>query len=121
MAKLGLSIVMLGVTDVERSAAFYVEKVGLRATGQIPGFVFLDGGGVSLALSQPLTGASEHLVGALELVFGVDNVRGAYAELRRNGVEFITEPRVIDGTNWAANFLDPDGHVLSIFGPEGSA
>jgi len=25
---------------------------------------------------------------------------------------------VVTGTTWAANFRDPDGHVLSISGPE---
>jgi len=120
VTKLSLSIIMLGVTDLERSAAFYVEKLGMRATGQIPGFVFLDGGGASLALSRALAQASQHVVGATEVVFGVDSVRAAYAELRDRGVQFSNEPRVVDGTNWAANFADPDGHSLSIFGPEGA-
>jgi catechol 2,3-dioxygenase-like lactoylglutathione lyase family enzyme len=31
VTKLSLSIIMLGVTDLERSAAFYVEKLGMRA------------------------------------------------------------------------------------------
>ena len=35
------------------------------------------------------------------------------------GVTFLNEPRCVDGVSWAADFSDPDGHVLSIFGPEG--
>jgi catechol 2,3-dioxygenase-like lactoylglutathione lyase family enzyme len=112
----GVSIVMLGVTDLERSTAFYVEKLGLRATGQVPGFSFLDGGGVALALSEPLARASRNLVGATEVVLGADDVPAAYDELRSRGVTFLNEPRLVDGVNWAADFADPDGHVLSIFG-----
>jgi len=115
----GVSIVMLGVTDLEKSTAFYVEKLGLRATGQIPGFSFLDGGGVSLALSEPLARASKQVVGATEVIFGVDSVREAHRELKERGVTFLNEPRCVDGVSWAVDFSDPDGHVLSVFGPEG--
>jgi len=33
-------------------------------------------------------------------------------------VTFMNEPRPVTGDRWAANFRDPDGHLLSIFGPE---
>jgi catechol 2,3-dioxygenase-like lactoylglutathione lyase family enzyme len=51
-------------------------------------------------------------------VFSVEHVRAAYDALRAAGVNFLNEPRVVSGANWAANFKDPDGHLLSIFGPE---
>ena len=35
-----------------------------------------------------------------------------------DGVEFLREPSNVTGDSWAANFRDPDGHLLSIFGPE---
>ncbi|HEX6513118.1 MAG TPA: VOC family protein [Chloroflexota bacterium] len=115
----GITIVMLGVTDLEASTAFYVERLGMRATGQVQGFAFLDGGGVTLALSEPLAKISDHLVGATEVIFGVDDIQAAYRELTARKVKFLNEPRRIDDTNWAADFADPDGHVLSIFGPGG--
>jgi predicted enzyme related to lactoylglutathione lyase len=52
------------------------------------------------------------------VVFGVESVRATHDMLSKRGVAFINEPRIVDGTNWAANFNDPDGHLLSIFGPE---
>jgi catechol 2,3-dioxygenase-like lactoylglutathione lyase family enzyme len=45
-------------------------------------------------------------------------VRAAYDALRTQGVEFVNEPRVASPPNWVASFQDPDGHILSIFGPE---
>lgn len=33
------------------------------------------------------------------------------------GIVFRVEPRVVTGNLWATDFRDPDGHLLSIFGP----
>src|SRR5262245_15649878 len=112
---------MLGVSDVSRSVAFYRDRLGMRLSFETPGFAFLDGGGVTLALSEPLKRNSDHVVGATEIVFAVPDVSRAYAALRERGVAFFQEPRTVNGSEWAANFLDPDGHKLSIFGPPGEA
>lgn len=113
-----IGVVMLGVQDVARSVAFYRDKLGLSVQMEIPGFTFLDGGGVTLALSQPLARATGQAAGATEVVFSVEDVTAAYEALRANGVTFTQAPRNVAGSNWAANFQDPDGHRLSIFGPE---
>ncbi len=119
--KLGqISHTMLGVRDLPRAVAFYRDKLGLSVKFESPGFAFLDGGGITLALSQPLGRASQQIVGATEIVFSVDDVRGAYEALSKKGVRFTQEPRNVTGSSWAANFEDPDGHRLSIFGPEGN-
>ncbi len=113
-----IGVVMLGASDVARSVAFYRDRLGLKVTGQTEGtFVFLDGGGVTLALSQGLA-QGQSGPGSVEIVFAVDHVKLAYERLKANGVEFINEPRLIAGSNWAVNFRDPDGHLLSVFGPE---
>ena len=52
------------------------------------------------------------------MVFSVAHVREAYEALQAKGVEFRLEPRAVAGPMWAADFRDPDGHTLSIFGPE---
>jgi len=113
-----IGVVMLGVQDLARSAAFYRDTLGLSVQMEIPGFTFLDGGGVTLALSQPLARATGQAAGATEVVFSVEDVTAAYEALRANGVTFTQAPRNVAGSNWAANFQDPDGHRLSIFGPE---
>jgi catechol 2,3-dioxygenase-like lactoylglutathione lyase family enzyme len=116
LSKIG--VVMLGVSDGEKSAAFYRDRLGLKMTGQHEGFVFLDAGGLLLALSSSLAQAVGEIPGAVEVVFSVEHVRAAYAALREAGVEFTHEPRPVTGPLWGANFRDPDGHLLSIFGPE---
>jgi catechol 2,3-dioxygenase-like lactoylglutathione lyase family enzyme len=113
-----IGIVMLGATNNARSVAFYRDKLGLALKGQSEGFAFLDGGCVTLCLSEPLARESHPIAGATEVVFSVEDVRAAYEALAARGVEFTHEPRSVTGQLWAANFNDPDGHKLSVFGPE---
>ena len=114
-----IGILMLGVKDLKAAVAFYSERLGLPLQMEIPGFAFLNGGGITLALSQPLARASQNLVGATELVFQVTDVHAAYRALRERGVSFNSEPHQVTPSDWAANFTDPDGHRLSVFGPPG--
>lgn len=113
-----ISIVMLGVRDLSRSVAFYRDQIGLTLQHQMPGFAYLNAGTVTLCLSEPLAKNREHIAGATEIVLAVEHVRAAFVELQALGVEFVNEPRVVTGKSWAANFVDPDGHLLSVFGPE---
>jgi len=115
-----IGVVMLGIRDLASSVAFYRDKLGLRLASQFEGFAFFEGGGVTLALSEGLArahGSSGPLAGATEVVFSVDDVRAAHQALAERGVNFTHEPRVVSGPMWGANFNDPDGHGLSIFGP----
>ena len=116
LAKIG--VVMLGVKDLARAVGFYRDKLGMAVQHDGPEFAFLDGGGVTLALAVPLSRNSPAMVGATEVVFSVEGVREAYDALRARGVVFTHEPRNVTGPMWAANFCDPDGHRLSVFGPE---
>ena len=116
--KMGVSHVMLGVRDLATALAFYRDKLRLGVKFEIPGFAFLDGGGVTLALSEPLSKGGDAPTGGFEIVLGVEGVRKSYDTLSDRGITFLNEPRIVDGSNWAANFNDPDGHLLSIYGPE---
>jgi len=113
-----VGVIMLGATDLARSVAFYGDKLGLSLQAQAEGFAFFDGGGVTLALSQPLARALGEKPGAAQVVFSVEDVRAAYEALHARGITFSGEPFNATGSMWAANFTDPDGHHLAIFGPE---
>jgi len=110
---------VIPVRDIARSLAFYRDTLGLAVRFAGDEFAFLDGGGVALALrkSGNLGPASnDHFI---EVVFEVEGIDAAYESLRARGVEFRVAPRVATGDRYAADFRDPDGHVLSIFGPKG--
>jgi catechol 2,3-dioxygenase-like lactoylglutathione lyase family enzyme len=113
-----IAVVMLGVQDVARSVAFYRDKLGLTVEREIPGFAFLDGGKVTLCLSEPAIKVRGQAPGAGEVVFSVEDTTAAYLALREKGVQFTHEPRSATPTTWVANFDDPDGNHLSIFGPQ---
>lgn len=113
-----IGVVILGASDLDRSVAFYRDSLGLEVGNRTDDFVFLNAGTVTLALSSGLIQALGKDPGAVEVVFSVDHVRQAFEQLQERGVKFRGEPRVITGAMKAANFTDPDGHVLSIFGPE---
>jgi catechol 2,3-dioxygenase-like lactoylglutathione lyase family enzyme len=110
---------ILAVSDLERSLRFYRDILGLKVVRTIPGdFVFLDGGGVTLALRQaPGIGSGQCRD---ELSFETDDVRAVYAELQSKGVSFTRPPRAVTGDGrgdlYAADFRDPDSHILSITG-----
>ena len=113
-----ISIVMLGTKDMSRSVEFYRDKLGLELRNQIPGFAFLNAGPVTLCVSEELAKTADPVAGATEVVFSVEHVRAAHEALKQKGLVFTHEPRNVTGPFWAANFNDPDGHKLSIFGNE---
>jgi predicted enzyme related to lactoylglutathione lyase len=116
-----VTMVMLGVRDVHKSIPFYRDLLGLKLTQQFGGFAFFDAGKIALILSEDRARAAEHVAGATEIVFSVDDIHASYEALRKQGVAFETKPVPITGPMWAAHILDPDGHLLSIFGPERTA
>jgi len=112
-----LANVIILVSDLDRAERFYRDTLGLKETGRIEGeFVFLDAGGVALAIRA--TGRAP-VPGDGELSFEVPDVLSAYESLRSR-VAFSRAPRAVTGSDtrdlYAANFSDPDGHLLSITG-----
>ncbi len=49
-----LSMIMFGVSELDRSVAFYQDRLGIKVRQRIPGFAFLDSGAVTLVLSEDL-------------------------------------------------------------------
>jgi catechol 2,3-dioxygenase-like lactoylglutathione lyase family enzyme len=113
-----VSMIMLGVHDLEKSISFYRDRLGIDVRQRIPGFAFLDSGALTIVLSEPLAKNVSPLAGATEVIFSVNDVRASYEALKNQGVEFSQAPRNVSGPMWAANFRDPDGHLLTLFGPE---
>lgn len=109
-------MIMLGVADVTASVAFYRDTLGLKLQNESPEFAFFSAGGVTLGLSKPLGTSRTPRTGATELIFPVQSVAAAFAELAHRGCKFVREPRVLTGESYGATFSDPDGHYLTLFG-----
>ena len=113
-----IAAIMLGVRDLPAAIAFYRDKLGLKLLMQEPGLALLQCGNVMLGLSRGHMSAAP-LAEAVEVSFGVDNLRATQKSLIEKGVTFLSEPRQATPMDWAVHFRDVDGHLLSLFGPEG--
>lgn len=119
MTTSGLAFVMLGSTDIGRSAAFYRDRVGLEVAMEFEGFAFMKGGATTIVLTSDLGGRIRNgATFASELVFGVASVRAASEELRDAGVSLVKEPQPVNADAWAVTCADPDGHLISFYGAE---
>src|SRR5258707_13868010 len=112
-----ISTIMLGISDLNKSLEFYRGKLGLTVKMQLSEIALLDAGPVMLGLSQALGRTAAQKSGASEIVFQVETVRAAQAALSAKGVTLVREATQVTPTHWAAHFPDPDGHLLSVFGP----
>lgn len=117
--------VVLNVADLERSARFYTEVLGLEISDVYPesmmpgGMVFMrfngDHHGIALvgALEGESTSTELHHV-AFE-VGSLDEVLLAAKRIRAAGATIDFEGRRRAGVQIAVEFRDPDGHRLEIY------
>jgi catechol 2,3-dioxygenase-like lactoylglutathione lyase family enzyme len=116
------SRIILRVTDLQKSLAFYRDQVGLSVQSATPEFAVLDGGGGALVMLNQVAAAkpSSGLAALTEIVLESTDIMATYERMKTRGVAFRIAPRVVttDGVRdmLACDFRDPDGHVLSIAG-----
>ncbi len=115
---LKISMILLGVDNIERSVKFYRDTLSLELQNQSEQFAFFAAGGVTLGLGAPLGRAVQPKAGAVEVIFPAASVTAAHRELVERGCRFVNEPREVTPGSWAATFTDPDGHRLTLFGPQ---
>ena len=116
--------IILRVADLKTSVAFYRDRVGLPLQSTFDEFAVFEGGGGITLMLQEIARKSNAPNGGLsaftEVVLESPDVMKSYAEMKAKGVVFTREPfaATTDGDRvlYAANFRDPDGHVLSITG-----
>jgi catechol 2,3-dioxygenase-like lactoylglutathione lyase family enzyme len=116
----GLDHVALSVTDLQRSASFYADVLGLeRAHDEWHEPVFMVAEGTGLALfsegSHPPSGDPDAKPPArmLHVAFRVDrgSFEAAQAELAERGIEVSFSDH---GAAHSIYFEDPDGHKLEL-------
>jgi catechol 2,3-dioxygenase-like lactoylglutathione lyase family enzyme len=122
-SSLRVSNIILRVSDVPRSVSFYRDRVGMAVRFSSEEFASLDGGGVQVLLNKPEAappGENGGLSSLTEIVLEAPDVHASFRALQERGVPFKREPRIVttDGQRdlLAADFRDPDGHVLSLTG-----
>jgi catechol 2,3-dioxygenase-like lactoylglutathione lyase family enzyme len=121
---LRLSLVTLGVEDVERSARFY-EALGMqRRMRHLERVAFFDAGGVvfsvfgraELAKDAALDDSTPGFSG-VALAFNVENeaaVGAALAAAEKAGGKILKEAQRAFWGGWHGYFADPDGHAWEV-------
>jgi len=113
-----INLVVLGVSDLAKSVAFYRDQAGFDLQNRMGSLAFFAAGGVTLMLNANLRRPQGSLAGATEIVIAADSVTSRFTVLKERGCTFINEPREVTPGSWAATFTDPDGHWLTLFGPK---
>ena len=119
-----IAAIMLGVRDLPAAMAFYKDKLGLKVIMQEPALALLQCGNIMLGLS-PRHMSAAPLAEAVEVSFGVDNLRATHKALGENGVAFLSEPRAshahglgcpLQGRGWASAVIVWAGRQSVIVG-----
>ena len=112
----GVDFVSIPTRDLQRSAAFYGETLGLRRSVYRPesNFAEFETGTVTLDIIDPVKmGIGEFQATAVPLALHVEDVAAARSELEARGVTFAGD--IFDtGVCHMAFFADPDGNALML-------
>lgn len=112
----GPDFVALQLRDLESSARFYEEKLGLeRAPRVSPDAVVFATGSVPFAVRRPLVDldAVERVGWGVALWMGCDDAQALYGSLEEAGVRIAQEP--FDGPfGRTFAFVDPDGYTVTV-------
>lgn len=121
-AATGIGITRLGqiamnAKDVDRAAAFYQEKLGLRLLFKAPpGLAFFDCSGVRLMLQKPEKPEFDHPNSIL--YFSVPDIKTAYSKLKEDNVQFEDEPHLVAKMPthdlWMTFLRDSEGNLLAL-------
>jgi predicted enzyme related to lactoylglutathione lyase len=118
MAVTGPSFIALQVHDLEVSARFYEDRLGLtRASVSPPHAVVFDTQPVPFAVREPAVDldAVGKLGWGVVLWLKAEDVEKIHQDLVEHGVPIVTEP--FDGPfGRTFAFADPDGYVVTLHG-----
>ena len=116
MAAIGPSFISLQVHDLEASARFYEERLGLtRAPVSPPHAVVFDTQPIPFAVRDALVDldAVDKLGWGVALWLKAEDIEKIHGDLAEHGVRIVTEP--FDGPfGRTFAFADPDGYVVTL-------
>jgi catechol 2,3-dioxygenase-like lactoylglutathione lyase family enzyme len=120
-----ISLITLGVADLQRAKNFYEQVVGWKAEPSPPGVVFFDLNGFVFALwpHHELAKDLRMSVGSVPAYRGYSlahncrseaEVEAIFARLRSHHATIVKEPHKTFWGGYSGYFSDPDGHTWEI-------
>ncbi len=107
--------ILVPVSDVDRSVAFYEEVLGLPVLMRFPGIAFMDAAGIRVYLA---TVPQADYQGRATIYFWVDDVTATQARLVKRGASSREGPSIAfagpDHDFWLAFVSDPDGNNIGL-------
>jgi len=119
LANSTIAQIMIPVTSLERSLAFYRDVLGLRFLfSAAPQMAFFSSGTVRILIGILPEGEPHRP--AAGIYFNVEDVQAVHGRLVERGVKFQVAPHIVHRTPemelWLAEFYDPDGNLLALMG-----
>jgi lactoylglutathione lyase len=115
-----IDYVMITVSNMARSVAFYKDKLGIPMKFGTPEWTEFQTGNTTLALhgggsaKEPSADPNAHYAGTCSIGFNVDNLDLVYEQLQAKGVQFVMPPTARPGESIKlAVAVDPDGLAIS--------
>jgi catechol 2,3-dioxygenase-like lactoylglutathione lyase family enzyme len=119
-----LSLMTLGVADLERSARFYEEGLGWKRGNKDEGVVFFQMPGMIFALwsraalaEDARTRDSGDSFGGMALAYNArsrEEVDAVLAEAKAAGARILKPAEAVFWGGYSGYFADPDGHVWEV-------
>lgn len=105
-----LAYVNVAVSDLDRSVAFFRDRIGLalKFSDAEFGYAEFDTPGAGFALARDPAAAGRHT----GIGFAVEDLDAAHARLAEAGVEFTRPPTHEPWGGYMAIFADPDGNTF---------
>ncbi|HEY6513107.1 MAG TPA: VOC family protein [Burkholderiaceae bacterium] len=117
-----LSLVTLGVANLDRALAFYEGVLGWTPAERLPGVVFFDLGGLvfslfphtelarDMQLAQPITSGGYEGIALAHNLRSEQEVDALFVHLQRHGTTIVKPPQKAEWGGYSGYFADPDGH-----------
>lgn len=125
MAQFLKALVTIYAQDIEQSAHFYGEILGLTESYRFPKtgdaeHIEYDVGSTTIAISSPAGLIAHGMPPAsaghpCEIGLKTDDIQQVFATLQTAGVTIIKEPTSSAAGNWYCYCADPDGNWISIY------
>jgi catechol 2,3-dioxygenase-like lactoylglutathione lyase family enzyme len=122
-----VSVITLGVADLDRAVAFYERVIGWKAAPSPSEIAFFDLGGVVLslyphdALVKDMNGATQGNDDVAYQGFALayntrskEEVDSIFSRLKVGGATITKEPEEVFWGGYSGYFLDPDGHAWEV-------
>ncbi len=121
-----ISMITLGVADLERAVAFYENVVGWKAAPGPPGIAFFDLGGIVFSLyphddlAKDRNAVADRPRDGYEGFALAHNARSEeevdaiFSRLGEKGATILKEPEHVFWGGYSGYFADPDGHAWEV-------